>query len=812
MIGNSHIDPVWLWQWPEGYQEIRATFRSALDRMNEYPDFNFTCDSAAYYEWIEEIDSEMFAEIQARVSQGRWEIVGGWWIEPDCNIPSGESFVRQALISQLYFQEKFGRVATVGYNVDPFGHSAMLPQLLQQSGMDNYVFMRPGPNELELPSPIFWWESPDGSRVLAYRLPHLYCSFDEDLSNHLDKSIAELPEDWTEMMAFYGVGNHGGGPTRGNLESIHRLDGLAEMPRLHLSTTNRFFTAIREAGTTLPVRRSDLQHHAVGCYSAHSGIKRWMRRAEGELGAAEAWAAVSQRVTAHPYPRAALAQAWRQVLFNQFHDTLGGTAIQPAYRDARDQLGEANAISGRVHNVAVQSIGRRIDIPASPRAVPIVVFNPHAWPVQSVVELEYSDLTETDGLLDPAGQPVRFQEIKSHSSIPDWRSRITFEAALPPFGYRTYLMTPDTARPASRAVRSTGALLENDRIRMELDEVTGLIVNLVLRENGTDVADLADPGQARARVLDDPSDTWGHGLQAFRDEIGTFQTTSVRIVETGPVRAVLRVVGIYEASRLVEDFVLYSSGDSVEVRVTLDWREQSKLLKLRFPTRLRDVTAAYEIPYGVIERPAQGVEEPGQRWVDITGMLPGLDTTIGLAILNDAKYAFDINGGDPGITAARSPIFAHHEPVIPDPGVMYEFQDQGLQRFSFALLPHRGGWAAAGLTRRGIEFNQQPTALVESSHPGSLPLEASYVSVEPDNLIVGALKLAEDGDDLVIRIAETAGRETAGRVTFPAWGNQLQVQVGPFEICTFRFPRDSELKPIATDFLERATDHKQRHS
>src|SRR5919107_1758280 len=251
MIGNAHIDPVWLWQWPEGYEEVRATFRSALDRMNEYPDFIFTCDSAAYH--------EMFEEIRQRVAEGRWEIVGGWWVEPDCNLPSGESFVRQGLYSQRYFEEKFGRIATVGYNVDPFGHHGMLPQILRKQGMDAYCFMRPGPHEMPLPAPVFWWESVDGTRVLAFRLPHEYCAPREDLGYHLDKSIAQLPEHWTEMMAFYGVGNHGGGPTRENLDSIRRLDGAGAMPTLRHSTPQRFFDAIRASGAELPVVREELQ-------------------------------------------------------------------------------------------------------------------------------------------------------------------------------------------------------------------------------------------------------------------------------------------------------------------------------------------------------------------------------------------------------------------------------------------------------------------------------------------------------------------------------------------------------------------------
>ena len=492
LIGNSHIDPVWLWQWPEGYQEIRATFRSALDRMHEYPEFIFTCDSAAYYEWVEEIDPAMFAEIQARVAEGRWELVGGWWVEPDCNIPGGESFVRQALVSQRWFQEKFGRMATVGYNVDPFGHHAMLPQILAKSGMDAYVFMRPGPHEMRLPGPIFWWESLDGTRVLTFRLPHEYCAPREDLGHHLDKSIAQLPDRWTEMMAFYGVGNHGGGPTRENLDSIRRLDGAGAMPRLRHSTPQRFFESILASGEDLPVVREELQHHAVGCYAAHSGIKRWNRRAENALAQAEAWSALAERLVGQAYPAADLTRAWKQVLFNQFHDTLGGTAIEPAYDDARDQLGEATSIAARTLNVAVQAITRQIHIPTAPGTFPIVVFNPHAWQVETVVELEFGGLKATDGLVDEDDASVPFQGTQSYATVSAWRSRLALAVDLPPMGYRTYRVVPDRTRIAETALRATDTLLENEHLRVEFDAGTGRIASLVIREDGADVADLAD--------------------------------------------------------------------------------------------------------------------------------------------------------------------------------------------------------------------------------------------------------------------------------------------------------------------------------
>ena len=803
LIGNSHIDPVWLWQWPEGYEEIRATFRSALDLMEEYPELIFTCDSAAYYEWVEEVDPAMFDEIRSRVAEGRWEIVGGWWVEPDCNIPSGESFVRHALISQLFFQAKFGRIATVGYNVDPFGHNAMLPQILRKSGMDSYVFMRPGPHEKTLAAPIFWWESPDGTRVLTFRLPHEYCSSREDLGYHLDKSLAQLPARWDEMMAFYGVGNHGGGPTRENLDSIRRLDQAGSMPHLVHSTPRRFFDAMLASGREFPVVAEELQHHAVGCYSAHSGIKRWIRRAETALASAETWSTVARTLVAVPYPADDLRRAWKQTLFNQFHDTLGGTAIEPAYRDARDQLGEACSVAARTQNLAIQSIGRAIDLPTPAGVTPVVVFNPHAWPVLATVELELGGLEPTDGLVDETGRAVPVQTIQSFATVLAWRSRLCFEADLPPVGYRTYRVTPDVARPNPGTLRADPTVLENDHLRLELDPDTGDITSLVLREDGRDVVDVIAAG-SRVAVVADTTDTWSHRMLAYRDEVGRFERTSPpELVERGPVRGLLRVDSAYGGSRCTIDYILGANARSIEMRVILDWHEKSHLAKVRFATVVDADHAWFEVPYGAIQRPASGDEEPGQRWVDVSGPVTGAHGTFGLAVLNDSKYGYDVHDAEIGITAVRSPIYAHHEPMTPKPGVRYQFQDLGVQRFTMSLLPHRGTWAEAGLTRAATELDQRATVLLESAHPGRLPDTASYARVEPDDLVLGAVKLAEDGDDLVVRVVETCGQPAHAVVDLPLWQRRFDVDIGPFEIRTFRISRDPDIEVEETDLLER---------
>jgi alpha-mannosidase len=797
MIGNAHIDPVWLWRWQEGYQEVRATFWSAIHRMTEYPEFVFSCDSVGYLEWVEESDPALFAEIRARIADGRWQVFGGWWIEPDCNLPGGESFVRQALYAQRYLAEKFGVIATVGGNVDPFGHHAMLPQLLRKAGMDSYVFLRPGPHELALPGPHFWWESPDGSRVLAYRIPHEYCSPGQDLGGHLDKALAQLPAGEPELMVFYGVGNHGGGPTKANLDSIRRLDELGAFGRLRCGGPREYFDRLAAvAGDRLATHAGELQHHGVGCYSAHSGVKRWNRRAENALLDAEKWAAVARAVTGTPYPGGELTGAWKQVLFNQFHDILAGTAIESAYDDARDQLGEATAVAARVANRSRQALSQRIDLPQEPGGTPLVVFNPHPWPVRADVELEFGGHAAHAGewVADADGSAVPVQRTRSEATVDGWRRRIVLDAELPPLGYRTYRVQAGAGH-AFPLPAATDLMLENPYLRVVVDPATGWLSSLLDRTTGTELMP-ARPGP-HAVVLDDQSDTWGHRVLAYDRRLGAFECRRVRLVEHGPVRSVLRIESAYGASTLVEELVLGAHSRHLEVRVRLDWRERLAMLKLRFPTALAAATATYEIPYGHLERPADGAEEPGQAWVDVSA------GGAGLSLLNDGKYGFDVRGGEIGMTVARSPVYAWHEPKRLDDDGLYEYLDQGVQRFNYRLLPHAGDWRAAGTVRAAAELNQPPVPLLETYHPGPLPLSASYLDAGSGSVVVTVVKAGEDGDgDLVVRAYETAGEATVATLDVAVAGRRIEAEFGAYEVKTFRVPADPAAPVAEVDLLE----------
>ncbi len=794
MIGNAHIDPVWLWLWQDGFHEAKATFRSALDRMKEDPDFVFTASQAAVYEWVEQNDPALFAEIQQRVREGRWAVVGGWWVEPDCNIPSGESFARQGLYGQRYFYQKFGVTCKVGYCVDSFGHNAMLPQILQKSGMPHYVFMRPSPHEKGLPARLFWWEAPDGSRVLTFRIINTYGTWGDDLRQHIRATAGELKDPQNALMCFYGVGDHGGGPTRENIASIHAAQSDASLPELIFASPEQFFAALNPADS-FPVIHDDLQHHASGCYAAHSGMKRWNRTAENHLLAAEKLSALAKQVTGLPYSLE-FTRAWKNVLFNQFHDVMAGTCLEEAYDDARNQLGEAIAIADRASNQAVQSLTWQINVADVPGSIPIAVFNPHAWSVKANVEVEMQPARGDEVLLDSADSPVAYQIVRSRVTT-GWRNRLSFVAELPALGYQLYRFAPGAQATAFPQVQASPTHLENSRYRLEFNPQTGALRSL--KDKANDVELLA--ADAAAVVLDDPSDTWSHDVVNFNHAARTgFTLKKMELIEQGAVKAVMRVTSECGSSTLMQEFSLYNDLDGIEVAVTVDWHEHQKMLKLRFPLALYNLQATYEIPYGSIQRPVNGDEQPAQSWVDVTG--GANDQRMGLSLLNDGKYSFDVDGNSLALTVLRSPIYAHHLPAQPQADTLYSYIDQGVQHFHYTLLPHAGGWEQANTPRRAAELNQRAVALVTTCHPGPLTHQASYASVSAENVILSAIKRAEDNDDLIVRAYETCGTTAEAVIDLPAWGRSIQTHFNPSEVKTFRVPRDAALPVRETNLLE----------
>ena len=785
MIGNAHIDAPWLWPWQEAMSVVLSTFRSALDRMNENPDFTFTASSAQFYEWVAQADPKMMEEIRQRVKEGRWNAVGGWWVEPDVNIPNGESLVRQGLYGQEVFERLFGRQAEIAFNPDAFGHPATLPQIYRLQGMHAFVFMRPLYNEKTLPGPLFWWQSPDGSRVLAYRIPLSYNSGPDGVSGILHKIIADYPGPEHDLMAFYGAGDHGGGPTKVNINSIHDIQKQSGAPKVLFSTPSRY---INEVGglPDLATVADELQHVAVGCYTAEAEVKKNNRAAEAALATGEKMAVLGSVLAGFKYPAEDFAASWKKVLLMQFHDSLAGSAAPGQYDVARQAYGSALDAADQSINLAAEKIAWQIPT-TDPNYDYLVVFNPHAWDAKLNVEYDLGFSVENSGqfpnslLEDERGNSIPHQWTQA-STITDDRVKLVFAAPVPAFGYRQFRLrrVQPAPQPAS-AVHASEKEIENEHLRVAFaDDGTLAIYDKDAK------AEVFRGAAARAVVMDDPSDTWSHDVRDYSVEVGAFGNASFRVLENGPWRAAVRVRTRYGSSSLQTDWILSGGARSLEARVLLDWHEHMKILKFSFPVDVQDPRPTYEIPYGFLVRKAVGEEDPGQRWVDLSGERGG--RTYGLAIINDGKYGYSVQGNDLRISIARGAIFAQDAGRKVDPDGEYLWQDQGQQAFRMLLTPHAGSWQDAEVVRRAEEFTAPVPVLYQGIHGGSRPLAASYLAVDVPNVVVSVVKKAEVGNDIIIRAYETGGRPVRATLEIGMMKRRWSGNFRPLEIKTLRVP------------------------
>lgn len=821
LIGNAHLDPIWLWRWQEGCGEVLQTFRSALDRLNEYPDFVFTCSSASYYKWVEEIAPDMFEEIRERVKEGRWVPVNGWWVQPDCNIPSAESFARQALYSQLYYNEKFGRICKTAYNVDSFGHSGMLPQLIKNGGMNAYVMMRPGPHEnAEIPN-MFTWESLDGTRIPTFRIPAesgYGANSAEDISRTRDFSEKLMAEENHGMMIFYGVGNHGGGPTRRcieYLESRLKKDGYHDMI---FSSPDAFFEAHCLEKVELPIWKDDLQHHASGCYSATSLVKQLNRRLENSLYFSEAFATVASKTAGMRDRTEDFKEAWRDVCFNQFHDILCGCSIMEAYDDVNAAMGHALTISDRIQNEAFLRIARRIDTwidgvsdPVCevrghscgkfPR--PVVVFNPLSFPIKVPVRTYHP----SKQVKDDAGNDVIFSNVRSSRSN-DSHLDTVFIADVPAVGYAVYWLKPcwneNSDLPEVHIDTDVSAhdfSMENEYLKVSFDEHTGFITSLVDKKSGYDYASEDKPIAVPTVISDSKTDTWAHMVFRFHDIKGIMKLEKIELVEDGNARAVIRTRHSFGGSYLVQDFILASGQRILRSKCKALWTEDFTLLKMSFPVGGENRINTYEIPGAYIKRPTNGEEEPAGRWGAISFDDGGRRT---LALLNDSKYSYDCPDNDLRLTVIRNVIFADH--YSNRPAANFNFTDEGIQRFEYGVFVCDDEAEKSDIMNEAAMFNIRPAAVPESFHKGVLPQRKGFLSVDRDNIIMTALKFCEDrSGDCIARFYETRGEDTRAHIVCEMLNADFNVDFGHNEIKTLRISKNGEVRE--TDFLEDVVGH-----
>lgn len=781
MIAQAHIDPVWLWPWSEGVAVVLSTFRSALDRMNENPGFAFTSSSAQFYQWVSENDPSMLAEIRKRVEEGRWNVVGGWWVEPDVNIPSGEALVRQGLYGQLTLQRLLGRRAAVAFNPDSFGHAGTLPQILRLQGMENYIFMRPGPLEKSIPADIFWWEAPDGTRTLTYRIQVSYVD-NASVKNRIKQIIATGKNQPVKtFMSYYGAGDHGGGATKENIRSIEELKADKSGPKIFYSTPESYFTEIRgDKNLDLPVVKDDLQHHAQGCYTAESGIKKDNRQSENALVTAEKISAIGMAAWGANYPKEDFASAWKKVLFLQFHDSLAGTSLPEHYKSSAEGYGYAVDIA---HSATILSLQKlEWQVPSEdPASQYMVVFNPHAREINGNVEYDFSwDTAAGTVVEDDQGNQLLHQWVTGSAETGN-RKKLIVKVSVPSFGYRQIRIRHEKKDPFRNNILVAERRLENEFLRVDFSPAGTL--GIFDKENRVNLFSGGDTG-CRAVVINDPSDTWSHDVKSFTEEVGSFGNATFKILETGPLRGTIRVVTRFGDSTLSTDWSVSAGSRHLEAKVTLDWHEHLRMLKFSFPVDITKPVATYETPYGFIIRETNGNEDPGQRWIDLTGSNKSL--IYGLSVINDAKYGYNVAGNDMRISIARSAVYAHHRPRQLDMEAAHVWMDQGIQTFRMLLVPHKESWQKNSIPVIAEEFMSPASAIYQGIHPGKMPKSGSFLSVDSPNIIVTAIKISETGDDLVIRCVESTGRQSDAELNLRFIGKKIKPGFRPCEIKTLR--------------------------
>ena len=764
---NAHIDAAWLWRSKETIEVCKNTFASVLNMFNARQDFTYTQSAAAYYDWMERLYPEIFKEIQKRVKEGRWEVVGGMWIEPDCNIPSGESWARHLLYAKSYFRQKLGVDVKIGWNPDSFGYNWNMPQFYQNAGIDAFITQKIGWNDTNVfPYRLFWWEGPDGSRVLSY-FPFDYVSEVKNGYQLVDwLRQFEANTGLTKMMILFGVGDHGGGPSMDMLDRIDAFKKLDIFPTIEFGNSTKYLQWIKEHDLSkIPVWKDELylEYHQ-GTYTTQANMKKYNRGNEVLLTNAEKFSTLAS-LSGRPYNSGALEEAWRKLMFNQFHDILPGSSIREVYVDATETHKAAQEIGTFELMGSLQQLVQHVNTSSLRGGIPVVVFNPLAWDRSDIVKVALPKADETDyAVVDNGGKEVTSQIVQTGR----YQREVMFIAQnVPSLGYKLYQLKKQKPANSGNLV-VTKEKIENNFFAVSVDPQSGWVKSIIDKRNGKEV--LGGQGNELQLLADYPReyDAWNIGLTGVSYP-STFR--KAEIVESGPLRVVLRLTRDYlkpgtkkdfptedfPSSFFTQDIILYDGIDRIDFKTDVDWWEDKTFLKVAFPVSVSDSVATYEIPYGTIQRSTQlrnsweraKVEVPARSWADLS------QADYGVSLLNNSKYGYDIKGSVIRLSLLRSPKW-------PDPTA-----DRGKHSIEFALYPHKGTWRDAKTARKGYEFNNPLIALTTDAHKGDLPIQHSFVQISPSNLVLTSLKKSEDGDAWVVQWYDAEGTGADATISFP---------------------------------------------
>jgi len=745
-LGHSHLDLAWKWRVRHSIKKAARTCANALRLMELYPEFRYSQSQAQLYQWMQIHQPALFAQIREKIASGQWEATGGMWVESDCNIPNGESLVRQFLFGKRYFRRELSSDPQTAWLPDCFGFCYSLPQIMKECGIRRFVTTKLSWNQFtSFPHDTFLWQGVDGTRILCHFITTPDRRGWSDYS--VDLNPATVKGCWdsyrqqqinNEVLLSFGWGDGGGGPTAEMLENGRRLNAFSALPVCRQGSVEGFFHDLEQRLSDLPVWNDELylQLHR-GTYTSQAKIKKQNRVCEALLHHMELLSSIAY-LRSGWYPQAEINRAWESVLLNQFHDILPGSSIVEVYQDCDQAYEKVQQTGADIIRQALERIGPVAD--DDPTAA--TVYNPLSWTRSDLLKIPI----EPGAVHVPCEHDVPLPFQLSH----DRTHVLVSMRKVPSMGLRRYTLTEASRRSAASSNRSlhiTPDHLENRFFYLRLDE-TGAIISIWDKRYNREI--IAEGARAnRFQIFEDrpmANEAWDIDVYYQKKTLELNDLVSSTAVETGPLRGGLKQQYKFLSSQILQYLYIYDEIPRIDFITEIDWRQHQTLLKTAFPLNIHSSRATYEIPFGVIERPAHWntdwdkarFEVAAQKWADLS------EGDYGVSLLNDCKYGYDVKDNVMRLTLIKSGI-------DPDPAA-----DIGLHRFSYALYPHFGDWRIGGTVRMAYEFNYPLMFYPLAGHPQAGPDDGySFVTPSAENLVVETVKKAEDRPGLIVRVYET---------------------------------------------------------
>jgi alpha-mannosidase len=801
LICTAHLDPVWQWQWEEGCAEAIATFRNAVQLLKEHQSFVFNHNEALLYRWVKKMDHSLFKEIQKLVQEGRWIISGGWYLQPDLNLPGTESLIRHILEGLSFFRDHFRARPRVAYNFDSFGHSGGLPQILRLGGYEMYIHMRPQAHELDLPSDLYRWQGVDGTEILAYRIVvGLYHTEYDNIDQRLREGVELALKLKRDIPVFWGIGNHGGGATREDLRKIDAFIQKEDRVDIIHSSPDSFYKSVEADSKKAPLVKGELQRIFTGCYTSLSRLKRQAQKSLHSLVQAEALHALCWWVLNIRYPEKELEEAWKYHLFNDFHDIITGTCIEPAEKDALHHYGAASDRIRHLNLVSAVAInGRAMEKhPGLKETIPVTLLNANPGLKKAPVEVEcmISHRPKWRGtwhlrLSHLDGRAIPCQEEQSEALLPfnDWRRKVVFMADLQACGARHYLI-----RPVEGMTDQKG---KKPAVRFEFGRLGSIDKWFI--DGGHQI--LNGP-LLRPIIVADEGDSWGTDCWSYRKILGRFrpEKENLKIIENGPVRTIYESHFTYNHSQIVMRTLSYPDWPVLEFRLHVLWSEMQKRLKLVIPTAFNSAALLCEIPGGIIGRPADGQEHVHGRWFMLEGHVGKKRAALGIA--HSGLHGLDFKDGEVRLSVLRSAAYCHEKGFklcrFPSP----KFMDQGVHEIRLLAIVGNAKWVqkqlpclADWLSAPPVVYAHLPVGGFKTKGekikmPTRVTDMSDWLKLSPENVRMLSCKRSQDGKALIIRIQECSGMASKASLRLDYPRIRAEFKLKPLEIKTLRIEKN----------------------